>query len=357
MNIDLSELKLAQGIVIKGAKEGDYSSSALGFAGDVNCDGYDDIIIGAKNANDKIGACYVIYGGKTYTEIDLANLGQNGLIINGIQKGNEFSYSVSGAGDVNADGCDDIIIGEPNRNGVGNVYLIYGKNNLSSVIDLSNIDASEIVNIIGVSVNGSTGISVSKAGDVNSDGYGDIIIGANGEEGCEGRAYVIYGSKNLPSQILLSSLNKYQGFIVLGTNKFSYLAQSVSTAKDFNNDGYDDVIIGAWGANYQSGASYLIYGGSNIPLIINVTNLNSGGFMIYGAPRYSASGWAVSSAGDINADGYDDLIIGAPNANFYSGIIYVIFGTDYKYENIDVSSPKFIEFSPVAMSEQLVPLK
>lgn len=245
MNIDLSELKLAQGIVIKGAKEGDYSSSALGFAGDVNCDGYDDIIIGAKNANDKVGACYVIYGGKTYTEIDLANLGQNGLIINGIQKGNEFSYSVSGAGDVNADGCDDIIIGEPNRNGVGNVYLIYGKNNLSSVIDLSNIDASEMVNIIGVSVNGSTGISVSKAGDVNSDGYGDIIIGANGEEGCEGRAYVIYGSKNLPSQILLSSLNKYQGFIVLGTNKFGYLAQSVSTAKDFNNDGYDDVIIGA----------------------------------------------------------------------------------------------------------------
>lgn len=89
----------------------------------------------------------------------------------------------------------------------------------------------------------------------------------------------------------------------------------------------------------------MIYGGSNIPLIINVTNLNSGGFMIYGAPRYSASGWAVSSAGDINADGYDDLIIGAPNANFYSGIIYVIFGTDYKYENIDVSSPKFIEYS------------
>jgi hypothetical protein len=309
----------------------DISGARVASAGDFNGDGFDDILFGTLYP-DGIGAAYVIFGKPDgFENIDLASLAPGaGFAILGANLYDLAGYSVSGAGDVNGDGLDDIIIGAPYANeatGGGEAYVIFGKETGFDTIDLSNLAPAAGFIIQGKS--GSTaGWSVSGAGDVNGDGFDDVIVGAPYADGGAGKtatvgageAYVIFGKADGFGAIDLSSLRPKDGFTIQGDDAGDLAGWSVSGAGDLNSDGFDDIIVGAPGGDSggaDAGEAYVIFGEAHGPGTIDLARLESGrgradGFIIQGDVANDRAGWSVSDAGDVDGDGVDDLIVGAP---------------------------------------------
>jgi len=274
--------------------------------------------------------------------------GSNGFAINGIARGDASGSSVSSAGDVNGDGIDDMIIGangaDPNGNySAGQSYVVFGSNSgFGAGLDLSTLNGSNGFAINGIAGGDLSGSSVSSAGDVNGDGFDDLIIGAiwarpNGIRSA-GQSYVVFGSNSgFGAGLDLSTLDGSNGFAINGIGAYDFSGSSVSSAGDVNGDGFDDLIIGANGADpngtSNAGQSYVVFGSnSGFGASVNPSTLNgSNGFAINGIAAGDRSGGSVSSAGDVNGDGIDDLIIGAffasPNGT-RSGQSYVVFGSN-----------------------------
>ncbi|MBD2666721.1 FG-GAP repeat protein [Richelia sinica FACHB-800] len=345
--LNLSGLNGSNGFVINGITAGDRSGISVSSAGDVNGDGFDDLIIGAYGADpngNSSGQSYVVFGksGGFTSALNLSGLnGSNGFKINGITAYDYSGISVSSAGDVNGDGFDDLIIGavsaDPNGNASGQSYVVFGKSGgFTSALNLSDLNGSNGFKITGITAGDYSGRTVSSAGDVNGDGFDDLIIGAyradpNGN--ASGQSYVVFGkSGSFNSALNLSDLNGSNGFVINGITAGDRSGFSVSSAGDVNGDGFDDLIIGAFGADPNgsySGQSYVVFGNAAPELDLNSGNRLVNGFKINGITAYDFSGRTVSSAGDVNGDGFDDLIIGAfgadPNGS-YSGQSYVVFG-------------------------------
>ncbi len=379
--IDLANLSV-DGTIINGQAASDESGYSVSDAGDVNGDGFDDLIVGAISAapgspaRDRAGKSYVIFGGSslpaTITLLDTlstTNPGVGGFTILG-EVANDYSgRSVSSAGDVNGDGFDDLIVGatgsdpgSPARNLAGKSFVIFGKPDWSTTPTIILSDTLGTTNpgvggftILGQAAFDRSGVSVSSAGDVNGDGFDDLIVGAlyadpsSPARSNAGKSYVIFGGSSLPSTITLSdSLSTTNpgvgGFTILGQAASDRSGVSVSSAGDVNGDGFDDLIVGAFYADPSSparsnaGKSYVIFGGSSLPTTITLsdslstTNPGVGGFTILGQTDFDRSGGSVSSAGDVNGDGFDDLIVGASfaapgsPARELAGKSYVIFG-------------------------------
>ncbi|MBA5249989.1 MAG: hypothetical protein FE834_10780, partial [Gammaproteobacteria bacterium] len=173
----------------------------------------------------------------------------------------------------------------------------------------------------GESTHGESGHSVSNAGDVNGDGLDDLIVGAHkANNNYAGKTYVIFGKTNGTAANLSAIVSGTGGFIIDGHADNDRSGRSVSSAGDVNGDGLDDLIVGT---NIK-GKSYVIFGKTNgtaVKLSDIANTDNTGGFMVAG----DQNGYSVSSAGDVNGDGLDDLIVGAHDND--SGRSYVIFGT------------------------------
>jgi hypothetical protein len=274
-------------------------------AGDVNGDGFCDVIVASLNADDDpnldAGKAYIYYGGPT-----MDNLAD--VILTGEAMGDRFGNSVSSAGDVNGDGYSDVIIGarynDQNGTSAGKVYIFYGGSTMDNTAD---------VTMIGEAAYDDFGVSVSSAGDVNGDGYADVIIGAwNNDQNANnaGAAYIFFGG---------SAMDNVWDVAMGGRYADDYFGQSVSSAGDINGDGYGDVIIGAPMSDVVSlidaGNAYIYYGGPDMD--------NNPDVIISGEEAGDRMGTQVTSAGDVNGDGFGDIIAGLNDLDkvllFYGG--------------------------------------
>jgi Ca2+-binding RTX toxin-like protein len=334
-------------IRIDGAAAGDHSGYSVAALGDINGDGFDDVLIGTPyaeaNGRYSPGVSYVVYGNASGANINLANFGATeGFHIIGATDSDRAGYSVSAAGDVNGDGRIDLLIGASDAdpggvNRAGSTYLVFGSDSGADV-DLANLTPSQGVRFDGEQVSES-GFSVAAAGDVNGDGLADLVIGAPyaspGARQEAGSAFVIFGKTSGLSNVDLANLAPGDGFRIDGAHAWDNAGYSVSSAGDFNGDGFDDLIIGAPNAgSYESngaGSAYVIFGKAAGFTDIDLANMSAAdGFRIDGLSGYligSQVGYSVSGAGDVDGDGYSDLIVGTLGSGYaLNGGAYVIYG-------------------------------
>ena len=291
--------------IFSGLNTGDNFGISVSNAGDVNGDGYDDIIVGAQNYSSSTGRAYIYYGGLIMSSV--AN-----LIMTGGAANNYFGRSVSAAGDVNGDGYDDVIIGAYGyTSSTGRAYIYFGGAPMNNIAD---------VTMTGEATFNLFGISVSTAGDVNGDGFSDVLVGANGYSSNNGRAYIFLGG---------AAMNNTSDVTMTGEASNIQFGYSVSDAGDVNGDGYSDVVTGAYNYSSTTGRAYIYFGGASMNNIVDVT--------MTGGAAFDNFGYSVSAAGDVNGDGYSDVIAGAYGYSSSTGRAYIYFGGASMNNTADVT--------------------
>ena len=344
---EASDLNGSNGFSIAGVATQGQFGLRVGGGSDLNGDGLDDFMISAPNADpnsptNNTGSVYVIYGDVNAGNVatyDITTLdGSTGFRADGGAVANSFlgAGGATSVGDVNGDGYGDMIVGSPYNGTAGQAHILFG--GIGGFGATLNITDSDFV----IATTGGDRLgTVSAAGDVNGDGFDDYIIGAfnanNGGGVSSGAAYVMFGNAGMAIDgfvaLAINPLDGTDGFRIDGDGVNSKLGFVVSNAGDINGDGYADLIVGADGNNGNVGASYIIYGKASFSATptFNVNTLDgSNGFKVVGAANGDKLGYSASAAGDVNGDGYDDLLIGAYEADNTgaadSGTSYILYG-------------------------------
>ncbi|MCB9793919.1 MAG: FG-GAP repeat protein [Alphaproteobacteria bacterium] len=382
-----------------GTAAGDYAGYRLAGLGDINSDGLDDLLIGAYRAGTsngtQAGKVYVVHGGVTGS----LSLSAADAILEGSDGSDNAGYGLSAAGDVNGDGVPDLLVGAPGNDEAGRssgaAYLVLGP--VSGSMDLIDADAM----ITGATTYDAAGRGVSGGMDVDGDGYADFLVGADGDDrgGSAAGAVVLFlGDDPPPSGDLADGDAAFHGaaandtigevfvsdgdldgdgrgdlaigafeddsnatdagavFIFVDLGSFSgdvstadadatllgeaeddNVGASVAISGDTNGDGYDDLILGAPGegsGGNNAGAAFLFLG----PISSDADASDADLILVGSTGGYG--GRAVGYAGDLDADGKDDLLVGADyisGATRYAGSAYVVLG-DQHSGSLDLSN-------------------
>ena len=279
-------------MVFDGAGNGELFGSGLG-AGDFNDDMNLDFVVGVPGYNGSTGKVNLYFGGALLnTSVD----GQFG----GQSSGELFGKAVCGSDDVNEDGYADIIVGAPGFSGsTGKVYVFYGGEIVDNIPDLV---------MTGETAGDQFGSSICVL-DVNMDGFGDIVVGAPGYNGGNGKLYLFLGDGSIDNQA---------DWVYSSTNSGEGLGSSLNSAGFFNEDGFEDLIAGAAAYNSNVGRAYVFYG--NGTLVTTPSLTMSGSF------PGDNFGCSVSKLGDVNEDDFSDLIIGASGYTGGTGRASIYYG-------------------------------
>ena len=307
-----------------GAANGDKFGHAVHTAGDVNADGFADVIIGAPQYTHNVykeGAAFVFYGGSY-------GLGSTPAWVAGSgQQGSSFGSAVSTAGDVNGDGYDDVIVGAEEYKVVfdlngepqsGAVFVYHGsEEGLSPTPDWTILAEAPEIRL---------GWAVSTAGDINGDGYDDVVVSAphyesEASQTNEGKVYLYLGGADGLAAAPAWSYECNRGTALCGA--------SLDAAGDVNGDDYDDVILGApnCDALIEDEGCALVFFGSEAGFSLTANWVQDG------SQEGALFGRSVAGAGDVNGDGYHDILVGAPGYTLdilvpQVGAAYLFYGSD-----------------------------
>jgi hypothetical protein len=294
-----------------GGQDGAWFGMSVAPAGDVNGDGYPDVLVGARGSDLGQGRAYLYFGSPAGLSSAPAWVGY------GDQIEGEFGFPVASAGDVNHDGYDDVLIGardyDTSSVDAGRAYLYLGSPTGLSATPAWTLDGTQASESLGQPIGG--------AGDVNGDGYDDVIVGAYRYDGTsidDGRVLVFLGST--------TGLSSLPAWTMIGDQAGAHLGSCASAAGDVNGDGYADIVIGAYMYNHKyvdEGRAYVFLGSAQ-GLSATPVWIGEGG---EASCKYGAS---VSTAGDVNGDGYSDLIVGAPDYTLnyvHEGAAFVYLGS------------------------------
>jgi ankyrin repeat protein len=302
-------------LIFEGESEGDFFGSTVS-CGDIDNDGYDDILVGAFGYNNNQGRAY-LYWGRKRNSMD-AN--PDKIFDGQAEEGACFSLGCPGIViyDIDNDGYRDIIFGASRAlpypcDGIGHAYLYYG--NTKELMDAA-------YDLIFTSENSGDNFGFATGcGDVDNDGYGDIIIGARfypggGLQGdCIGRAYLYYGGSRLNIDAKADVI-----FDAESKDKRLFFGQGIICI-DQNKDGFDDILIGAQGYKERQGRAYLFYGDTraNLDTVADKT--------FDGEVELSDYGFIII-CGDIDGDDNNDIVIGADYIRQQVGRAYIYWGSE-----------------------------
>jgi hypothetical protein len=312
---------------------GEGSDDAAGIsaasAGDVNGDGLDDILVGAyQYISGGPGKAYLVLGPVT----GIASLAAADAVLVGENIYERAGAAVAGGGDVNGDGLDDILIGATHvNNWDGAAYLVQGP--ITGVVPLAAADAK-----IPGEEGGQVGASLA-LGDLDDDGHADLVVGANEEFGDYGAVYIVNGPAS--GVIATPSANaRYHA-----ATDSDHLGISVSAGGDVNNDGRADLLMGARFAGLQSaGTVYLDYGPHT-----GIESVATANASFLGESGQSYTGQSVAIVQDVNGDGFDDLLIGAPHSDAggaLAGAAYLVHGPAAGDQNLATADARMIGEAP-----------
>ena len=307
---------------LRGGDDGLETGRALAGAGDQDDDGWIDLLVGAPGVSaegEGAGAAYVVPGPLS----GLGRIGALGVALYGYGEGALAGRAVAGVGDLDGDGTPDLLIGAPGDEAggtyAGAAYVVSGP--VTEAMLLSH----DALALRGVASGDGAGWSVAGLGDQDEDGYADVLIGAYGADGEErdsGVAYLMCGPARAVAD--LSDADA----VLKGTEARAYAGYQVTGPGDVNRDGAMDLAVGARGSDLgatDGGATYLLYGP-----VSGTHGLDDAGATFVGVSAGDLSGTAISPAGDVDGNGYADLIIGGPaadGAESSSGGAWLILGS------------------------------
>lgn len=344
-------------IELQGESQGDRFGYSVAYAGDVNNDGYSDLVVGAPDAGGGPGRVYIYRGTSSGVSTTAA------WILEADPEDDDFGFSVAGAGDANGDGYADVLVGDPYYDGES-------YNQGCAALFLGSADGllpAPAWFWTGGEAQSHAGYAVSFAGDNNADGYTDLLVGSPGYDGPGG---LVSRGRTMGFQGGVSGPDTYPDWSLYGTFQGGQLGLSVACAGDVNRDGYSDVLVGAPFQDYgfdNTGSAYLFLGSASglvgsftqridgtssmAPYLGNdldgIGDVNGDGYgdvaisehglsrvrvylgsesgldldseLLISDPDFPQQGVALAGAGDVNGDGFSDLITGTP---LYTGEFY-----------------------------------